>query len=54
MKGVSTETISYLEMQLLQIEGITEVLKHKNTVSEVWYSIMTTGSHNRQTQHQTA
>ena len=42
IKGISTETMFYLKMQLLQVKGITEVLEHKNTVSEGQYSIMTT------------
>ena len=32
----------YLETQLLQIDGITEVLELKQTLSEGWHSIMTT------------
>ena len=32
----------YLETQLLQIDGIIEVLEHKPTLSKGWYSIMTT------------
>ena len=34
----------YLETQLLQIDGITEVLEHKQTLSEGWESIMTTAT----------
>ena len=44
IKGVSPEKIFYLETQLQQKDGITEVLEHKQTLSKGWYSILTTAT----------
>ena len=42
IKGVlPADTMFYLETQLQQIHGITEVLELKQNLSEGWYSIMT-------------
>ena len=41
--------MSYLETQLLQIDGVFEIQQHKQTLSKGWYSIMTTATTFKQT-----